>query len=226
MAKFSKFFLGGLFGAALGMLLAPKSGRELRQSLIGGKPPALPPTSPETTTGEPAPGMTTTAMMEPETAVDLEERLEESRRQVEAELSQAIPAPPETAVEPEVKTAVEEEVEEAAEDETEAGPEPAVAEPETGVEEKIEALDSGGGEEVPPVDQSDAIRPPVDRDEMRQRIEETRSRLKAKAFDSMVEGETLLATGDDTTPISDPGEDSGLDEDTDEIIDQLLEEED
>lgn len=183
MVKFSRFLLGGLVGAALGVLLAPKSGRELRQSLMGGTP-ELPPPAPESTT-EPA------GAVEPDPAVNLEARLEESRRQVEDELAQAIPAEPDT----------EEELEE------------------------IEALDSGG-DEVTPVNEADLAKTQVDKDEMRKRIEETRSRLKAKAFDSMVEGETLMATGDDSVPTGDAAEDPELDQETDEMIDELLEEED
>lgn len=240
MARFSKFMLGGLFGAAVGMLFAPKSGRELRQSLMGGNPPALPPTEPESPVEAHDIEAQATAVMEPEPAVYLEERVEESRREVEAELSKTVPDVAEVEAEIAAEAAVEEAAEEEAEDEAEAGPEEAAAEeaedeaeagepdtePAVEVDEKLVALDAGDSEEVSPIDQSDAIRPAVDRDVMRQRIEETRSRLKAKAFDSMVEGETLIATGDEGVSMGDNGGDPGLDDETDEMIDQLLEEED
>lgn len=211
MARYSKFMLGGLVGAAIGMLFAPKSGRELRQSLMGGGPHALPPTSHEPSAEQAGVQARSTVETEPEQAVTFGERLEESRRQVEEELSEAIPEPPPVEEKPPAGAGVEEELE--------------VEEAEAPVAGPIHAVESEGVEPFPEI-QSEDLKPPIDRDEMRQRIEETRSRLKAKAFDSMVEGETLIATGDDSVPLGGTGEKTELDEETGEMIDQILEEED
>ena len=61
---------------------------------------------------------------------------------------------------------------------------------------------------------------------MRRRIEETRARLKAKAFDSMVEGETMISKGEDIKPAEGESSDLDIDSEIEDRIDQLLEEED
>ena len=47
MKRLMRFLLGLTVGAAAGMLLAPKSGRELRQQLIGGASGKLLPAAPD-----------------------------------------------------------------------------------------------------------------------------------------------------------------------------------
>ena len=61
---------------------------------------------------------------------------------------------------------------------------------------------------------------------MRRRIEETRARLKAKAFDAMMSGEAaLLSRGSGEKPVPST-DDQGLDEETDSVIDESLSQED
>jgi hypothetical protein len=66
----------------------------------------------------------------------------------------------------------------------------------------------------------------IDYDAMRSRIEETRSRLKSKAFDAMMTGESSLLSKDSPEP--GPAQASGLtvDQETDETIEASLREED
>ena len=60
---------------------------------------------------------------------------------------------------------------------------------------------------------------------MRRRIEETRARLKAKAFDAMMSGEAALLSRDSgDKPVPKSG-DHGLDEETDTVIDESLSQE-
>ncbi|MFA5809181.1 MAG: hypothetical protein WC935_02425 [Thermoleophilia bacterium] len=76
MAKFSRFLLGGAIGAGLAFLLSRK---DVRHRLMGGGQPQLPAAN-ETAMG--------TATGSATTSVDLESRIEESRRQVEASLEE------------------------------------------------------------------------------------------------------------------------------------------
>jgi hypothetical protein len=66
----------------------------------------------------------------------------------------------------------------------------------------------------------------IDQAEMRRRIEETRARLKAKAFDAMMSGEAALLSRDSGDRAVPTGEDHGLDEETDSAIDESLSQED
>ena len=65
----------------------------------------------------------------------------------------------------------------------------------------------------------------IDQAEMRRRIEETRARLKAKAFDAMMSGEAALLSRDSGDRAVPTGEDHGLDEETDSAIDDSLSQE-
>lgn len=67
----------------------------------------------------------------------------------------------------------------------------------------------------------------IDRDEMRRRIDETRARLKAKAFDAMVSGETFVE-GETGSPAMRQEEaiEPGMDQETADQIDDSLREED
>lgn len=291
MPRFTKFLFGGVIGAGLALMFAPKTGRELRRMFMGGGRPALPPPQPSTA---PAPGRPIAAG-----EVSLESRIEETRRQVESQLAstaaEAPAAPVEEALVEVTEAAMIEEdfvVEEApveaaeppatpqpeaavpveapeAEEVAEAEPEPeaavefpseeaeaalaeeelAAAQDESAFAEEIsrqqeaeieveqeasgrfpkgqtlaelaqehgraeEAGEAASGEfdalrtpaegeptigEVQPVDEAprEPERPQpsrLDQDEMRRRINETRDRLKAKAFDAMVSGETFIET--------------------------------
>ena len=96
------------------------------------------------------------------------------------------------------------------EPEPEPQPEPVAEAPERARAETA-AIREGGG---------------IDQAEMRRRIEETRARLKAKAFDAMMSGEAALLardSGDKPVPKS---EDHGLDPETDTVIDDSLSQED
>ncbi|MBE3066489.1 MAG: YtxH domain-containing protein [Chloroflexi bacterium] len=67
----------------------------------------------------------------------------------------------------------------------------------------------------------------IDRDEMRKRIDETRARLKAKAFDAMISGETFVE-GETGHPAPEKKETAGpgMDQETADQIDETLREED
>ncbi|MEK6536520.1 MAG: hypothetical protein AABZ63_03435, partial [Actinomycetota bacterium] len=67
----------------------------------------------------------------------------------------------------------------------------------------------------------------IDRDEMRRRIDETRARLKAKAFDAMISGETFIEP-ETEEPVREkkPGSEARIDKDLEERIDRSLKEED
>ncbi|GBE57654.1 hypothetical protein BMS3Abin01_00575 [bacterium BMS3Abin01] len=163
--------------------------------------------------------------------------------EMEAEpVAEEMEAAAEVAVE---EAAAEEAVEEAAAEEAveEAAAEEAVGEEPSGVEEEAGEETNGFAalkipvageprveETEPAVDPGESDTGPaptqLDRDEMRRRIEETRARLKAKAFDSMVDGETMIAKGEDIKPAEGEPPDPGIDSETEDRIDQMLEEED
>ncbi len=65
----------------------------------------------------------------------------------------------------------------------------------------------------------------VDQAEMRRRIEETRARLKAKAFDAMMSGEAALLSRDSGEKPVPTGEDVTLDAEIDSTIDESLSQE-
>jgi hypothetical protein len=66
----------------------------------------------------------------------------------------------------------------------------------------------------------------IDQAEMRRRIEETRARLKAKAFDAMMSGEAALLSRDSGEKPVPTADDAGLDPETDTVIDESLSQED
>ena len=66
----------------------------------------------------------------------------------------------------------------------------------------------------------------IDQAEMRQRIEETRARLKAKAFDAMMSGEAALLSRDSGEKPVPTADDIKLDNDVESTIDESLSQED
>ena len=66
----------------------------------------------------------------------------------------------------------------------------------------------------------------IDQAEMRRRIEETRARLKAKAFDAMMSGEAALLSRDSGAKPVPTGEDVKLEPEIDSTIDESLSQED
>lgn len=238
MARFSKFLFGGIVGAGLALLLAPKTGRELRNLLMGRERPALPPPAGE----QPRPGT--------RPAADLQARIVETRRQVEAQLAGTTPPPgPVVEAEPEVAPPVVIEEEEVVAMETEAKVE---TETETAAEAAEEEEEEEGGEfadlktpasgepttaetaetdveEAGPAETASRPEPSrLDQDEMRRRIDETRARLKAKAFDAMVSGETFIETEEDKRKKPEGAgepEGSGLGKEVEQQIDESLREE-
>jgi len=66
----------------------------------------------------------------------------------------------------------------------------------------------------------------IDQAEMRRRIEETRARLKAKAFDAMMSGEAALLSRDSGENAVPTGDEVKLDAETDSTIDESLSQED
>lgn len=87
----------------------------------------------------------------------------------------------------------------------------------------------GATEVEPPAPEPAAPQPAVpgkpefDREAMRRRIEETRARLKAKAFDAMVSGESFISTEQET---DNEGSGVDLDSESQKAIEQSLREED
>ncbi len=66
---------------------------------------------------------------------------------------------------------------------------------------------------------------PIDQAEMRRRIEETRARLKAKAFDAMMSGESALLSRDSGEKPVPKGDDVELDVELESTIDESLSQE-
>lgn len=295
MARFSRFLVGGFVGAGLALLFAPKPGRELRRLLMGGERKALP--APEEVYYAPADYEPAAAAE----AVDLESRIEETRRQVEAQIEETLTAAPPAEAEEEAMTgaveapvekkeawaapapreAVEvefpaEEAEEAEAEQMIPGEEKEpvtdmVSENEVAMPEAVipeEAPAEAPATEVPappqevaapavpaeeegwealktpsegepsleaeltspgePVEEAAAPEPSgIDREEMRRRIDETRARLKAKAFDAMVSGETFIdETGAEKAAEHEEADTPGIDKEIDEQIDESLKEQD
>ena len=274
MAKFSRLLLGGVVGAGVALLFSRK---DIRRRLLGGRAqlPAVTEPGPRagmptteaapTATAAPAAGPTVAPLITPTMAsVDLESRIEETRRQVEERLEKPFAPPVESAEEIDIAEAPEVLIEE------EAAETPA-AEAEAISEEKVLAVGESGGEEfiseeveeivasemiAPDVDEEiAALKTPVegeptmedeaivreekteaaggpapsqiDREEMRRRIDETRARLKAKAFDAIVSGETFVTPETEEAGFEKSPEDSvGLDREIGEEIDKSLKEED
>ncbi len=94
------------------------------------------------------------------------------------------------------------------------------------VEEPVPAAEPAAAETRPPVETPTREAGAVDQAEMRRRIEETRARLKAKAFDAMMSGESALLRNDaGIRPVpSETG--TELEPDVDSTIDQSLSQED
>ena len=116
--------------------------------------------------------------------------------------------------------------EEVVAEEVVAEPEPVAEEPVAEVAEEIvaepEPVVEPAGEAPPAAREGGAI----DQAEMRRRIEETRARLKAKAFDAMMSGEAALLrndSGDKPVPKSDEVD---LEPEIDTTIDESLSQED
>jgi hypothetical protein len=66
----------------------------------------------------------------------------------------------------------------------------------------------------------------IDQAEMRRRIEETRARLKAKAFDAMMNGEAALLARDSGEKPVPRGADVPVDHDVAETLDESLSQDD
>jgi hypothetical protein len=66
----------------------------------------------------------------------------------------------------------------------------------------------------------------IDQAEMRSRIEETRTRLKVKAFDAMIRGESVLLARDDGEAPGTAGDDPTLDSDLEGMVDGAFSEQD
>lgn len=264
MAKFSRFLLGGAIGAGLAFLLSRK---DVRRRLMGGGQAQLP------AAHEPAMGAANGSAT---TSLDLESRIEESKRQVEASLEEpfaktvadeknteiieavigepAVAAPGEfvsgetaETVAGEMLPGEEEQPADFVVQEEAATPQeapksarvtpdqPEAAEP-ASEEGEFTALSTpaegepamgGTGAEADGTPEPSAKPEPtrLDRDEMKKRIDETRARLKAKAFDAMISGETFV-TPDTGEPIKarEPGVD--IDEETGDQINHSLKEQD
>jgi hypothetical protein len=127
----------------------------------------------------------------PTPADDLKARIEETRRRIRRELEQPFivgaGAAAAEAASPEFEPVIGEALAVGPAGEGEAGAE--VEEPAVPAAGDTEPSEAAAADEHPPVS---ADAPGVDYEAMRGRIEETRSRLKAKAFDAMMTGESAL----------------------------------
>lgn len=94
---------------------------------------------------------------------------------------------------------------------------PAAGEPTTAEEEISQAA---------PEPESGPAPSQIDRDEMRRRIDETRARLKAKAFDALVSGETFIEPETEEGREKHKAADVDIDSEIEEQIDRSLREED
>lgn len=257
MAKLTRLLLGGVFGAGLAYLFSRK---DVRNRLMGGGRPQLPAAE------GPQVGFCPTAAAPVSAPVDLDSRIEETRRQVEEHLEEPVTAPAEaTRVEIDVAEApeilLEAETIVAPDEENmvvETAPEiedaPAVESLETSNEVAEEAVETEDivaeeagelatlgtpvegeptiGEETPvrtdvEADAGGPVPSQIDREEMRRRIDETRARLKAKAFDAMISGETFIEPEtEEAVREKKPGSEARIDKDLEEQIDRSLKEED
>lgn len=262
-----KFLFAGLLGAALVFLVSPKRGQMIRDALLGRRsvesgseegsfPRAIPRPPQEISEGVPQeisegvlqeaaevspdiiieePEPVEAVRPEGETGAeesvgeDLKARIEETRRKIQEELEQPF-APHEEGGSVAEEPVVEEPVAE--------GP---LVEEEPAVEEEPEEM-LGAGEEGPAVSTipstADEDGASFDQEAMRNRIEETRNRLKAKVFDAMMSGEEALISrgegqkGEDDDDSPSPGGaderawDASLDEEVDESIESRLKESD
>jgi len=84
-----------------------------------------------------------------------------------------------------------------------------------------EAVEAPVAEEEPAAREDGTI----DQAEMRRRIEETRARLKAKAFDAMMSGESALLSRDSGEKPVPKGDDVKLDGELESTIDESLSQE-
>ncbi|MCL6107145.1 MAG: YtxH domain-containing protein [Actinobacteria bacterium] len=205
MAKFSKFLFGGIVGAGVALLFAPKPGRELRQMLLGSGRPALP--RPEA----PAAGPASTA---PGDGVNFESRLAETRRQVETQLAEARPgaeveaaaegSPVGAAAGEEAAAALELKIEAAAEAELEPGAEAAALVEEDFIVEETAAetpVAAGAGEEAeapeePAAEPPEAAAPPLATTPGPEQAEPAEPvRFPAEELESEMAEEELAAAG-------------------------------
>lgn len=182
--------------------------------------------------------------VQPMAPADLKARIEETRRRIQRELEQPFTRPrqPETAAPaaPEERpVAIEEQYVPAAEEAWTPVPleEEQLAEslapqpPEPGAESEPEPEPELGPTLVSEEKPVPAVAPSVagfDHDAMRQRIEETRNRLKAKAFDAMMSGEGALLRENQGTAEGSSATASAVRVDTEveETIESALTEED
>ncbi len=249
MPKLSRFLLGGAVGAGLALLFAPKPGRELRRMLMGGGRRMLP--SPETESVDIPPTIDRASLESriEETRQQLATQLgqEEAAGAAEEEAKEELEAVAQAAEEedfvveeapPEAQTRERE----AAETGAAGAGEAASAEP---WEEEIAALKTpAAGEpdhegtvkkEEPVKEEEHSAEAPAnalpepsgfDQEEMRRRIDATRARLKAKAFDTMVSGETFIETEADKAAKTEKPAGPRLEEDIEKQIDESLKEQD
>lgn len=77
--KFSLFLLGVGLGAAAGVLLAPKSGREIREELFDGTVDVI---------GEPGAETGTPLIVKPVDEAELKAKIEETRARLKAEIEE------------------------------------------------------------------------------------------------------------------------------------------
>jgi hypothetical protein len=186
------------------------------------------------------------------TAMDLEARIEETRREVAEQFEAPFAAPPAANTARNIEEAAEVEEAESVEETADAVEKEAVAKPELEAEltssyetrpisapeteEFADLRTPMAGEpttaepeieEAVPATESGPAPSQLDREEMRRRIDETRARLKAKAFDALVSGETFIEPEtDEATGGKRPEAGVDIDRETGEQIDRSLREED
>ena len=136
---------------------------------------------------------------------DLKSRIEETRRRIREELDKPF----------------------AAMDDEPPAPEPVRAPaPVIGEAMRVTLAPSNGGAPAQAVAEAVASGDGADYDAMRARIESTRSRLKAKAFDAMMSGEAALLGRDGDDPAGSAKPATSFDTEIDQTVDTTLREED
>ncbi|MHB1389728.1 MAG: YtxH domain-containing protein [Thermoleophilia bacterium] len=169
---------------------------------------------------------------EPPAQVDVEEQPDEMIEETPAEMEiqelpdemiEETPAEAEIPVQPATGESLLKAQKEAASREWETLMKPAEGEP--SLEADLNADTTADLNEMDRPAESTPAPAGIDRDEMRKRIDETRARLKAKAFDAMISGETFVESENPALRRENTPE-PGVDQKTADQIDDSLREED
>jgi len=236
MRRLLKFLFGCALGASAALLVTPKRGSEMRQKLfspqvrelVSGRVGEL--MKPRGTLGDEPYGAYTTMVEEPpveveEPPVEVEEppvEVEEPVAEADEDLRDHIEAT-KAALVSEIEQPFEEPVAEEPVAEEPVAEEPVAEEP---VAEEPVAEEPLAVETTDEPEAAGAEPMAIDQAEMRRRIEETRARLKAKAFDAMMSGEAALLARDSGDEVLTKEPEIEVDGEVANTIDESLSQED